>query len=257
MIPVLEGHGLAVGRTSEALLRNIDLAVAPGERVALVGENGSGKTTLLRALAGLDSVLEGTVLWEGKRLPSGPERVRTLSVLFQTETPSRFTVRELVTLGLALDGPPSMSDEGLVNRALEQAELGSLAERCCASLSGGEAQRTMLARALVAGPRVLLLDEPTNHLDPARQATLLAWLERLRRTVAVVLATHDLALAATCDRVALLHAGSLAVLGPPSQVLTPEHLARTLGVHVRRIDDPEGGPPLLRVVAPCARRSAA
>ncbi len=110
-------------------------------------------------------------------------------------------------------------------------------------------QRAMLSRALVAGPRLLLLDEPTNHLDPARQAALLTWLERLHGTTAVVLATHDLALAAICDRVALFGGGRLARLGSARDVLSPENLARSLGVTVRRLDDPDGGPPLFRVVS--------
>ena len=123
-----------------------------------------------------------------------------------------------------------------------------LADRACATLSGGENQRVLLTRATVADPALLLLDEPTNHLDPARQAMLLGQLDRLRDRVAVVMATHDLALAAACDRVALLHAGRIAALGPASEVLTPETLRLALGVDVRRLDDPAGGPPLLRVL---------
>jgi iron complex transport system ATP-binding protein len=126
-------------------------------------------------------------------------------------------------------------------------ELGPLSARPCAQLSGGEWQRAAVARALVAGPRLLLLDEPTNHLDPARRAGLLALLERLRGQVAVVLATHDLDCAAACDRVALLADGGVAALGPPTAVLTPERLLGSLGVRVRRLDDPAGGPPFLRV----------
>lgn len=251
MTAVLCSAGVAVGRGGTAVISGVDLAVAPGERIALVGANGSGKTTLLRALAGIDPVLAGELCWHGGALPRGPARVRTLGVLFQGEAASRFSVRELVTLGLGLDGPPSLPARGLVDAAIERAELAALADRSCLLLSGGEVQRAMLARALVAGPRLLLLDEPTNHLDPARQAALMAWLERLRGTVAVVLATHDLALAAGCDRVALIHGGGVAALGSPDEVMTPDKLARALGVHVRRIDDPSGGPPLLRVVAPC------
>jgi iron complex transport system ATP-binding protein len=245
--PVLEAIEVAVGRGGKSVLRGINLSVDAGERLALVGANGAGKSSLLRALAGLDPVLGGSIRWAGGPLPRGSARVRMLGVLFQTETPSRFTVRELVTLGLGLEGPPSSSDGARVNDVLERAELLPFADRSCASLSGGEAQRALLSRALVAGPRVLLLDEPTNHLDPARQATLLRWFERLRGETAVVLATHDLALAATCDRVALLDGGRLSTLGKAREVLTPENLARALGAEVRRVDDPGGGPPLFRV----------
>src|SRR5439155_14696713 len=116
--------------------------------------------------------------------------------------------------------------------------------------SGGESQRALLARALVATPRLVLLDEPTNHLDPAGQAMVEALLDRLRGEIAVVIATHDLALAASCDRVALLHAGRVAALGAPAEVLAPRQLATALGVEVRQLDDPDGGPPVFRVVAP-------
>jgi iron complex transport system ATP-binding protein len=253
MTAVVESVGVAVGRGREPVLRDVQLCVAPGERIALLGENGSGKTTLLRALAGLDAPLAGTIRWDGGALPDGPARVRTLGVLFQGELPSRFSVRELVTLGLALDGPPGAAARGEVDAAIAWAELQALSDRGCDGLSGGEAQRALLARATVAGPRLLLLDEPTNHLDPARQAALLGWLDRLRPDVAVVLATHDLSLAATCDRVALLHAGRVAALAAPAEVLTPELLARSMGVRVRRLADPDGGPFLLRVLAPCER----
>jgi len=243
---------VAVGRGAAPVLAGVDLEVRPGERLALVGGNGSGKTTLLRALAGIDAPLAGAIHWNGAALPRGPARTGTVGVLFQTEPPSRFDVRTLVTLGLALDGPTPPAARRRVDQALAAAELTELADRPCASLSGGEAQRALLARALVAGPRLLVLDEPTNHLDPARQATLIDALDRLRGSVAVVLATHDLGLAATCDRVALLADGGIVALGAPGDVLTPTTLAAALGVAVRRVDDPAGGPPFLRVtgVAP-------
>jgi len=250
--PIVEAVGLAVGRAGAPVIAGIDLSVSPGERVALVGENGSGKTTLLRVLAGLDRPLAGTVRWAGQPLPRGTGRVHTVGVLFQGEAASRFTVRELVTLGLGLDGPPSPAAQGRVDDAIAWAALGGLAGRSCATLSGGEAQRALIARALVAGPRVVVLDEPTNHLDPAGRAMIHALLDRLRGTVAVVIATHELELAATCDRVGLLHGGRLVALGAPADVLTPAGLAAALGVQIRRLDDPDGGPPLFRIVAPCA-----
>jgi iron complex transport system ATP-binding protein len=249
---VLEAAGLAVGR-GVPVLTGIDLVVRPGERIALVGANGSGKTTLLRVLAGLEPPLAGSLRWAGGSLSHGPERVRSVGVLFQGEPASRFTVRELVTLGLGLEGPPSREAQCRVDGALALADVEALADRPCAALSGGEAQRALIARAMVAGPRLALLDEPTNHLDPAGRAMVEAVLDRVRgqgRAIAVVIATHDLALAASCDRVALLHAGRVAAIDTPSAVLAPVPLAAALGVEIRRLEDPEGGPPLFRVVRP-------
>ncbi len=102
---VLQASNLAVGRGQYPVLTGVSFGVEPGERLALVGANGTGKSTLLRALAGLDPVMAGTIHYSGGNLPAGRARVRTLGVLFQTETPSRFTVRELLTLGLGADGP--------------------------------------------------------------------------------------------------------------------------------------------------------
>jgi iron complex transport system ATP-binding protein len=254
--PAIHATGVAVGRAGPPVLARIDLAVAAGERIALVGANGSGKTTLLRALAGLDLPLAGTIRWSGQPLPRGSRRVQAVGVLFQGEPAARFTVRELVTLGLGLDEPPSRAARLQVDAALAQAALTGLADRSCATLSGGEAQRALVARAMVAEPRAMVLDEPTNHLDPAGRAMIHALLDRLRGRVAVVIATHELELAATCDRVVLLHAGGVAALGAPADVLTPARLAAALGVHVRRLDDPDGGPPLFRVVGPCAEGAA-
>jgi iron complex transport system ATP-binding protein len=252
--PILACAGLAVGRGGAVVLAGVELAVRSGERIALVGGNGSGKTTLLRVLAGLDRPLAGSVRWAGRALPPGPARVRAVGVLLQGEPASRFTVRELVTLGLGIDGPPSAAARRRVDDALAQAELAGLAGRPCASLSGGEAQRALLARALVAAPRLIVLDEPTNHLDPAGRAMVEALIDhgRCHGRVAVVIATHDLGLAATSDRVALLHAGRVVALGAPAAVLTPPRLATALGVDVRRLEDPDGGPPLFRVIGPCA-----
>lgn len=250
MTPIVEAVGVAVGRGGRAVLAGVDLAVAHGERVALVGANGSGKTTLLRVLAGIDRPLAGRVAWSGGALPTGAERVRRVGVALQGEPAARFTVHELVALGLALDHPPGPEARRAVDDALALAGLAALADRPCTALSGGEAQRAVLARALVARPRLLVLDEPSNHLDPAGRAMIHALLDRLRGEVAVVIASHELELAASCDRVVLLASERIAALGAPGAVLVPDRLATALGVEVRRLDDPAGGPPMFRMIRP-------
>jgi iron complex transport system ATP-binding protein len=247
---VLEARGVSVGWGGRSVLAGVELCLFAGERFALVGANGSGKTTLLRALGGLTPTLAGSIRWLGQALPHGRERVGVLGLLLQSESPSRFSVRELVTLGLALDGPPSSIAEARVQAALDWSGLTAFAERPCQTLSGGESQRALLARAWVAEPRLMLLDEPTNHLDPAHQADLLSRLDELRGKTAVLLSTHDLSLAASCDRVALLHGSGLDSVGSPDEVLTPARLERCLGAQVRRMDDPQGGPPFFRVLPP-------
>ena len=243
---MVQAIGVSVGRGPAPCLRGIDLAVRAGERVALVGGNGAGKTSLARVLAGLDRPRAGTVTWRGGALPRGAARPRTVGVLLQGEAPPALAVRELVALGLGLDDPPTVSAWRTVDVALARHELTALAARSCASLSGGEAQRAALARALVAGPGLVVLDEPTNHLDPRRRAEVMAWLDGLGDTAAIV-ATHDLELAARATRVVLLGDGAVAFDGPPTEALRPDHLGPALGVAVRRVDDPAGGPPLLRV----------
>jgi iron complex transport system ATP-binding protein len=243
----VRASGLAVGWHGRAVLSDVDLAVGPGERIALLGANGSGKTTLLRVLAGLAPPVRGQVSWRGRGLPKGGARCRVVGYVLQAEPPVPFTVRQLVALGLGTDGPPSAPQAARVARVLADEGLTALADRACTALSGGEWQRAVIARALVAEPALLLLDEPTSHLDPARRAVFHERLLRVREQ-AVVLATHDLELAALCDRVMILGDGRAMALGAAADVLTAEALEPSLGVRVRRLDDPEGGPSLFRIV---------
>jgi iron complex transport system ATP-binding protein len=233
--------GLTLGYGESVVLHELDFAHAAGQVLALVGANGCGKTTLLRGLAGLIDPLAGTIVRDGGggRSPAG--------VLFQNEMVAPFTVRELVTLGLGVNGRPSLPQRQRVEAILTELDLDGLAERHCGQLSGGEWQRTRVARALVAKPNLLLFDEPTNHLDPARRAECFALLDRLRGNVSIVLATHDLELAAQADQVLLLVEGRLLASGAPGAVLTTALLRQALGVDVRRWDPPDGSAPFYRV----------
>jgi iron complex transport system ATP-binding protein len=244
---VLSARDLDAGRGGTCVVRGLSLDVARGEQVALLGGNGAGKTTLLRVFAGLDGPLAGAISWAAGPLPKGAARVKTLGVLLQNEGAAPFTVRELVTLGLGLERAPRAEEGTQVKATLARVGLAALADRPVASLSGGEAQRAAIARALVAGPALLLLDEPTNHLDPAGRAELLRLLQDLRGEVAVVLATHDLDCAAGLDRVVLLGGSRVLAIGTPAEVLTPELLRTTFGIPVRSVRDPAGGRPFLRV----------
>ena len=189
-------------------LRDIDLTLHRGDRLALVGANGSGKTTLLR-------VLHGLVPSDGQRvvhsLPNG--RAPVTAMLFQRPFLLSLSVRFNVMLGLWLHGVPRALRGARCARALRRVGLGALAARPARTLSGGQQQRLALARAWALEPDILLLDEPTANLDPSAKREV----ERLIGTLAadgvtVVMSTHNLGQAKRlATRVVYLECGRLVV----------------------------------------------
>ena len=244
---ILETRGLGRDAGGRAILRGLDLVVAPGERLGIVGPNGSGKSTLLRLLAGIDRPSRGAVFLDGAPMARLSRRAvaRRLAFVEQlAETAERLTVRDAVELGrlphLSAPRPFSARDRAIVAAALARVDMAPLAGRFWHTLSGGERQRTHIARALAQEPDVLLLDEPTNHLDIRHQISLLALIRRL--PVTSVMALHDLNHASHhCDRVLLLRRGAVAALGPPREVLTPATIRAVFGVEVVVHIDAEDG----------------
>jgi putative ABC transport system ATP-binding protein len=197
-------------------LDDVSLTVRRGEFVAVVGASGSGKTTLLHAIAGLERLSAGEVLVEGRALSGlGDDalarlRRRRIGLVFQAfHLLPTLTVAENVGVPLILDGIAPRVARTRVAALLAPLGLGGGAERLPASLSGGEAQRVAVARAVVADPAVLLADEPTGNLDDAAAAAVLHVLRGMgtaaRRTVLLV--THDRRIAAQAERVVRLAAG--------------------------------------------------
>ena len=188
MSPVLEARGLAVDRGHRTVLRGVDLALQPGEGLALVGPNAAGKSTLVRALAGLLSPARGEVLLEGRPLASWPRSglaQRVALVAAEDEAPDRIAVEDRVALGRyphrgAL-APLTAEDRAAVARALRQTETSHLARRPLGTLSAGERQLAALARGLAQEPAVLLLDEPATHLDVRHQLHLFRVLDDVRQ----------------------------------------------------------------------------
>lgn len=246
---LLAGYPLPGGGRRE-VLRGVDLALEPGELVALLGTNGSGKTTLLRCLAGTLAPSGGQVLFDGRPV-AGWRRdalARRVAVLpQQLDLPGGFRVAELVAMGRApharrLFGSTA-EDERAIERALRDADATELADRWLEELSGGERQRLLVAMALAQEPDLLLLDEPTLHLDLAHQLALLGAIRRLRdqRGLTVLAVLHDLNLAAAfAPRVTILDGGRVAADGPPAEVLTPELVRRVFGVPVDEARTPDG-----------------
>lgn len=234
----------------DMLLDGVELAVEPGELVALVGANGSGKSTLLRILAGLLPAAAGTIQLAGVDLStlSGLEQARLRSFLPQEVRPLySLTARRMVELARH---PRAGEGDGAkaVEEALAHCDAHEFAGQPFDELSGGERQRVLLAGALAQGGRVLLLDEPTAALDLPHAVSVFA---RLREQLSVercaLVVTHDLNLAAAwADRVVLLHAGRVLASGPPTAVLRQEILDRALGAGIEVVDHPlHGGPRVL------------
>jgi len=231
---VIAARDLVVRRGGRRVLDGVSLVLERGMLTALAGPNGAGKTTLLSVLAGLLVPDAGGVSLEGVPLArlDRRERARRVAWLEQGARAAWWmTVREVAALGRL---PHGDRGEAEVAAALAACGLEALAERRVDTLSGGEARRAMLARALATGADALLLDEPAADLDPAQGFALMRLLRREAergRVVAVVL--HDLGLAARfADRIVLLAAGRIAADGPPEEVMTPEHAGRVFGVRI-------------------------
>lgn len=252
---MLSVRDLWAGYPERPVLRGLDLEVAAGEVVALVGPNGCGKTTLIRAITGVVTPERGEVRFDGAsaRALSTRARARRVAVVPQGALlPAGFSALEQVLLGrtpyvglLGSDGP---GDFAAARRAMQATDCWSLAERPVEELSGGERQRVLLARALAQEPRVLLLDEPTSHMDLGHQVLAFQLAARLgrERGLAVLAAVHDLTLASLfAGRIALMRDGRIAEDGPPEQVLRADVVQRTYGLAVVVVRHPTTGRPVV------------
>ncbi len=242
--PVLSVDGLAVEYRSQdrrtAPVRVIDdmhLDIQSGETVGLVGESGSGKSTLAYAITGLVPAAEGSIRFEGTELVGLKGRARRtvqqrIQLVFQNALLSLSPRR---TVGWQLDEPlrvhttlDAAARTETVERTLEALELTpAMCSRLPHELSGGQAQRVVLARALVLEPTLILFDEPTSALDVSVQASVLNLLQRLKdeRGLTYLFITHDLGVARhLCDRVAVMRRGEIVELRPTAELFaSPAH----------------------------------
>ena len=235
--PKLGLRGVQVQRAERRILDVEELDVFPGEVLAVVGPNGAGKSTLIHVLALLEQPSAGQVRFDGQPLRGGLLSYRRrMAVVFQEPLLLDASVESNVGSGLALRGVPRAERASRVRRWLERFAIESLARRSARTLSGGEAQRTSLARALALEPEVLLLDEPFAALDEPTRQVLIDDLDRaLGETgTTAVFVSHDRAEALRLgDRVAVIIGGRIRQVGPPSQVFSgpaDEEVATFLGV---------------------------
>ena len=243
--PVIEARGLSFRLGERQVLRDVSLALRPGDCAALLGANGAGKTTLLRMMLGFVRPHRGQVLLDGRPLAAHDRRAiaRRIAYVPQAHVPSfPYTVREIVAMARAPVsgwGPTrTAEDEAAIADALERLGLTAFAERSYASLSGGERQAVLIARALAQGAGILLMDEPTASLDLGQGARLMRLLNALAAEGhAILMSTHQPELALRgFNRAVLLHGGEVLGDGPPRAILTAEALSGLYGVEVRLVE---------------------
>ena len=239
---VVEVQSLSVRYDNTLALRGVSDAVLAGEWLGVIGANGAGKSTLLRALAHLVPY-EGVVRIDGANAAPLSRRHFARLVAFvpqKPELPQQMRAIDYVVLGrtphLGYFGVDGDHDRARCASLLERLGLGAKIERTLGTMSGGELQRLVLARALAQEAPVLLLDEPTSALDLGRRVEALELVDELRheRGLTVISALHDLTLAAQfATRLLLLHEGSVVASGSPAEVLDETALGHYFGARVQ------------------------
>ena len=234
---LLQAEDLLVRRGGVTVLDIPALDVFSGQILALIGPNGAGKSTLLLTLAGLLKTVRGTLLFRGERIGNGGfDYRRHIAMVFQEPLLFDTTVFENVATGLKIRGMGREEIGRTVPEYLERFGVGHLAKRSARKLSGGEAQRTSLARAFVTKPEIVFLDEPFSSLDPPTREALTGDLERIlreTRTTAIA-STHDQTEALRLgDRLAVVNEGRIVQIGPVAEVMNRpanEFVASFVGV---------------------------
>ncbi len=239
---LLQARGISLSIEGVVILDNVDLKLKAGELLGLIGPNGAGKSTLLRTLAGLNKRGSGSVLLDDNNLRNMDPRTRARKIAYLSQEGTvhwPLIVERLVELGRLphLDGwqQPTSKDMDVINQVLKQTDVEYLRYRIFDTLSGGEAMRVLLARAMASEPAILLADEPVAALDPAHQLGVMQLLQdHCKKGGAAVVVLHDLALASHfCDRLQLLNSGRTVAVGEPTNVLNAVNLSEVYGIKVR------------------------
>jgi ABC-type Mn2+/Zn2+ transport system ATPase subunit len=235
---------LTVHYDGTTALQRLSFQLSVGARVAIVGPNGAGKTTLLKVLAGAMRPSAGSVAVYGHK-PGGHVCIAYVPQRSQVDWLFPVTVAEVVMMGrirkIGLFRFPRRADWGVVDRALARVGMIGLKAKRIGELSGGQQQRVFLAQALAQEAELILLDEPLTGLDLPSQEAIFHLLDELKEQgIPVMVATHDLNLAAErFDEILLLNR-KLVAIGPAASVLTREHLQETYGDHVHLLPETEG-----------------
>ena len=245
---VLDISSLSFNFGSKNILADIDLSIKNNGIVGIIGPNGSGKSTLLKCIYRVLKPKTGTIFIDGKNINDYQfkETAKKMAVVAQhNDTHFDFNVLEMVLIGRSPHKKfmerDSAEDIELAYKALEQVNMKDFADRNFSSLSGGEKQRIILARALVQNTDCLILDEPTNHLDIKHQLHFMSLAKDLKITV--ISAIHDLNIAAMyCDKIYALKEGQIIAAGSVNEVITEEVIKTLYDVEAKIIYDEEKKP---------------
>lgn len=229
------------------IISDIDMQVRSGEFVGVIGPNGSGKSTLLKNIYRVNKPDVGKISLNHDDIYdiSAKKTAQNMAVVSQESSSLfDFSVRELVLMGRAphkkMMESDTLEDSRIADEALQKVGMTDYSNRSIVTLSGGEKQRVMVARALAQQAKVLVLDEPTNHLDVHHQLQLMDLIKRLKLTV--ITALHDLNIASGyCDRIYVMKEGKLVTSGTPEEVLTEETMQEVFRVHTSIIKHPITG----------------
>lgn len=236
---MIEVNKLTVNLNSKTILKDISFKIEEGQFVGIIGANGSGKSTLLKSIYKIVKPSSGEIIFNNKSIQqiSFAEFAKQVAVVGQfTSTEIDYSVLEFVMMGRYPHKKRyerlNQKDYGVVHHALEFMDMDAYVNRRMSSLSGGEKQRVVIARALAQEPQCLILDEPTNHLDIKYQLQLLRKLKKI--PITVIMSIHDIAFAYNFfERVITLKDGQLIKIGSPEEVITESSIKEIFDIDIR------------------------
>ena len=258
MNPIIKVRGLSFAYTDELVLQDLAFEVLPGEFLSVIGPYGSGKTTLLKLLYGYLSPLGGDIYLGDTPIKKITRKDLAKRIAVVSQMPRfhfELTAFEFVLMGrsphmglLAFEGK---EDFEVASEAMTLTDVAGFKERNIFSLSGGELQRVLIARALAQKPQVMLLDEPTSYLDIKHQINICQLLKRMNKDkgITIVAVFHDINLASYfSDRVMVMKDGKVHGVGPPEEVITKETLDFVYDCPVFVDENPQTGRPRVTLV---------